>query len=240
MPEPGLLTSLLLVLPIVTIGATVQASIGMGLNLFAIPLLMLIDPVYAPGPILVACLLLSALAFWRMPVVIEQRDMTCSLAGLAAGTVAAAALLTAIDTAGLGRLLGALVVLGVGLILSGRSVRITPTSLVTAGAAAGIMGTIAGVHGPPVAMLYGGQAPTRVRGALLAFIGIGSALSVAALAAVGRFGAREVTATLILLPGVGLGLLLAPRLATLIDARRIRLATLLVSGMSGLALVLRG
>jgi len=102
------------------------------------------------------------------------------------------------------------------------------------------MGTIAGVHAPPIALLYQGQSPARVRGAVLTSIGIGNALSVAALWAVDRFTTRELWATLVLLPGIALGLVLAPTLLRWLDAKRIRWAILTISGASGLALMIRG
>jgi uncharacterized membrane protein YfcA len=156
------------------------------------------------------------------------------------GTLTAAVILLFIDGASLGRLLGFLVVVAVATILAGLSSPLTTVSLLGSGGAAGIMGTIAGVHAPPIALLYQGQSPPRVRGAVLPSIGIGNALSIAALWAVDKFATREVWATLVLLPGVALGLLLAPSLLRWLDARRIRLAILTISGASGLALMIRG
>lgn len=51
-----------LVTTIVLIGSARQAAIGMGSYLFAIPLLLLINPIYAPGPVLIVSFALSFLA----------------------------------------------------------------------------------------------------------------------------------------------------------------------------------
>lgn len=233
------LATLPLVFLIVVAGSAGQATIGMGLNLFAIPLLVLIDPIFAPGPMLLASTFLCLFAMWRVPVKIDRRELSLSLAGLAAGTIMAAGIMAVIDTHHLIKLLGVLVLIGVGLVLSGLSAPLTSATLVASGGAAGIMGTIAGVHAPPIALLYQGLGPERVRGALLSFIGAGGALSIVALWLVDRFGLREAGATLILLPGVAIGVLLAPALARLLDARHIRIAILVVSGVSGIALLLR-
>src|SRR5262249_36775592 len=91
--------TLALVVLIVTAGAAGQAAIGMGLNLFTIPFLVMIDPVFAPGPVLAASLLLSLLAMWRVPGEIDRRELALLLCGLIVGTLIAAAIRVIIDAA---------------------------------------------------------------------------------------------------------------------------------------------
>ena len=232
------LLELSLVTLVVLIGSASQAAIGMGLNLFAIPLLLLINPIYAPGPVLVASFALSFLALWRVPATVDRRELSFALIGLGVGTVIAGIVAALIDSANLARLLGLFVVLGVGLALSGWSLALTRRNLVIAGGGAGLLGTIAGVHAPPIALLYQGLEPARVRGAILTFVGIGNLFSIIALAVVGRFGADQLMATSMLIPGVLLGLLAAPRLARLIDAKTLRLFVLSISALSGLLLII--
>lgn len=231
------IVQLLLVTLVILIGSACQAAIGMGLNLFAIPLLLLINPVYAPGPVLVASMVLSFLALWRVPATVDRHELKLALIGLALGSAAAGVFATAIDASSLTRLLGGFIVFGVLLALSGWSAPLTDRNLAAAGGGAGFLGTIAGVHAPPIALLYQGLAPERVRGAVLTFVGIGNAFSIIALAIVGRFGSDQLTATLYLIPGVLGGLLVAPMLAGLIDARLLRLLVLAISGVSGALLI---
>ena len=226
-----------LVTLVILIGSASQAAIGMGLNLFAIPLLLFISPVYAPGPVLVASFVLSCLALWRVPASVDRRELNLALVGLAAGTVLAGLVAALIDSSSLTRLLGLFVVLGVGLALSGWSAAINRRNLVIAGGGAGFLGTIAGVHAPPIALLYQGLEPDRVRGAILTFVGIGNLFSIIALVIVGRFGSDQLLATVSLIPGVLIGLWFAPSLARLINARVLRLLVLLISAVSGLLLV---
>lgn len=237
--DPASIASLVLILAIVAAGSAIQVSVGMGLNLFAVPLLMLVDPTYGPAPVLVASLVLSLLALWRVPADVNWSEMGLSTAGLLVGSVVAAVIIALVDTRSLTRILGALIVVAVAIALSGRSIAIGRRSLLAAGSAAGIMGTIAGIHAPPIALLYSREAPKRLRGALLTFIIAGNVVSLAALAAVGRFGMGELTQSGVLMPGVLAGVSLAPLVASWLDARRTRLAVLLISGISGLALVLR-
>lgn len=107
-----------------------------------------------------------------------------------------------------------------------------------AGTGAGFLGTIAGPHGPPIVLLYQGLEPDRVRGATLTFIGMGNALSLIALVIIDQFSHEQMTATLVLAPGVLLGLWVAPRLAATINANVLRSIVLAISASSGLFLVL--
>jgi len=235
--ETAVLVQLALVVLIVAIGSAVQASIGMGLNLFAIPLLILVDPIYAPGPVLVASMLLSALALWRVPAKIDWNELKYALGGLLAGTIVAAFIVISMDTSTLVRVLGFLIVFAVFLILSGWGAPISNANLVIAGSGAGLLGTIAGVHAPPIALLYQGQNPERVRGAILTFVCLGNGFSIAALSFAGHFKVGQMKATLILLPGVLLGLLLAPALVKSFNVKTIRFLVLAISAASGITLV---
>lgn len=230
--------SLILATLIVFVGAAAQASIGMGLNLFSIPLLLLVNPNYSPGSVLLASMLLAFLALLRVPAKIEWLEFKYAFAGLLGGTVIASVIVSQMETTAFVKVLGLLVIFSVCLILSGWSVRISNLNLSIAGSAAGLLGTIAGVHAPPIALLYQGQSPDRIRGALLTFVGIGNGLSVAALYFAGRFGLEQLGYTLALLPGVLLGLWFAPVLTSLLSISLIRCFVLTISAVSGFSLVI--
>lgn len=221
-------------------GAAAQASIGMGLNLFTVPILALIDPVFVPGPVLVHSFLVAIAASYRLRGDIDLRELKLSAAGLLAGTAVAALLLTQLDPARLPRLFGVLVLAAVALTAAGYRVAVTRRSLIAASATAGVMGTVAGVHGPPIALLYQHEKPERIRSALLPFFAIANSVSLVALAAVGMFGWRQIEASILLFPGLIVGFLAAPWLIRIMSARAIRLSILAISAISGLALVLKG
>lgn len=221
-------------------GAAAQASIGMGLNLFTVPILALIDPVFVPGPVLVHSFLVAIVASYRLRSDIDTHEVALSAVGLLAGTAIAALLLMQLDPARLPRLFGLLVLAAVILTAAGYRVSITPCSLIASSTAAGIMGTVAGVHGPPIALLYQSEAPARIRSALLPFFAIANSVSLVALGAVGMFGWRQVEASLLLVPGLVVGFLAAPWLIRVLSARTIRICILAISAISGLALMLKG
>jgi uncharacterized protein len=108
-----------------------------------------------------------------------------------------------------------------------------------AGGAAGVMGTLVGIHGPPISLVLQNAEPRVARAMLGAFFSIAYLGAVATLAVFGLFGVPQIVRTGILLPGVALGLIVSPHIARHIDATRLRVVILAIAAASGLALLLR-
>jgi len=79
------------------LGSAFQAALGMGVALLAAPILVLIDPSFVPGPMLLSATLLAALMAYGEREALDQRMLGISYIGLAAGTVAGALSLLALD-----------------------------------------------------------------------------------------------------------------------------------------------
>lgn len=221
-------------------GAAAQASIGMGLNLFTVGILALINPVFVPGPVLVHSFLLSLAASIRLRRDINVPELAISIVGLLVGTLFAVIVLALVSAEHLPRLFGALVLAGVAITAMGIRIPLTQTTIFSASTAAGAMGTIAGAHGPPIALIYQREAPSRIRAALLPFFALANPISLAGLAAVGMFGWREIYASALLLPGLVGGFLAAPLVMRILSPDAVRMAILLISAASGIALVVKG
>ena len=221
-------------------GAAAQAAIGMGFNLFAVPLLALIDPVFVPGPVLMHGFLLSIAVSWRLRADINVREVGISVCGLLAGTALAAIALSFMSAESLPRVFGGLVLVAVAVTAACVRVPLSVASILVASAVAGVMGTVAGVHGPPIALLYQGESPARIRSALLPFFVFGNALALLALAGIGMLGWREVAAAAVLAPGLALGYLASPWLVRVMSPGAIRASILAISAVSGLALMVKG
>ena len=220
-------------------GSTLQSSIGVGMGLLASPLLILIDPRFVPGPILLSTLVLTTLLTWRERHAVDLRGLRWAVAGRVAGTVGAAALLAVLPAGRMAIVFGGLVLLGVGMSVSGLRLRVRPPALVGAGALSGIMGTIAAVGGPPMALLYQDAKGPRLRATLSSFFWIGTILSLIALRMIGRFGWYEVQLTLLLLPGMLLGYVTSRWTISIIDRGHTRRAVLAVAASAGLAVIVR-
>ena len=229
----------LLGIAIVAAGSALQAATGMGMALLSMPLLALLDPGLVPGPMLCTVALLSAAVAWRDRGVVEPRILRPALLGFALGSAAGGVVLRLLAGLDLSRVFGGLILAAVALSVAGRSIRTSRQALLIGGVASGALGTMCGVQGPPIALVLQHQPPDRLRGTLCAFFAVGSAVSIAALAAAGLFGTRELGLGLALLPAVPLGLAVAPILTRRIDRRRARFAVLAISALSALALLLR-
>lgn len=233
-PRTFLLSSL-----IVTAGAALQGSVGFGLGLFSVPLLLLFAPELVPGPLLAASIVLTMLLAHGERGAIAWNDLGWALAGRIPGIVAAAALLAVVSQSSIGLWSGILVLLAVGLSASGLHVPLNPRSLVAAGVLSGLLGTAVSIGGPPIALLYQREPGPRLRGTLAAFFLIGVALSLVGLAAADRFGLIELRLAAYLVPGIVLGFLVSRRAARLLDRGYTRPAILLISALSSLVVVLR-
>ena len=148
--------------------------------------------------------------------------------------------LSLLDPASLPRVFGGLVLVAVGITAAGVSVPLSVGSILVASGVAGVMGTVAGVHGPPIALLYQRETPARIRSALLPFFVFANALSLLALASIGMLGWREVAAAALLVPGLAVGFLASPWLVRVMSPGAIRTSILAISAASGLALMIRG
>lgn len=222
---------------IATAGSLVQASVGFGFALVTVPLLTLLNPVFAPGPTLLANLLLAILMSIRERTAIEQGQLSVAAVGLVAGTIIGALALSLIPRDHLGGLFGFIILAAVGLSLVGHHVAIIPRNLLLVGVSSGIMGTMAGIHGPPIALLYQ-RAPGRtVRATLALFFAFAYTISICALFITHLFGMRELLLCAILAPGVIIGYFLSWKIQDRFDGHYLWRAILIVAGLSGLALV---
>ena len=136
-----------------TVGCTIQGVLGFGAGLFAVPILALIAPDFVPGPVLMANPLLCALFAWREHGAIDRAGLRWALIGRVPGVLFGAWALTAVSEDGLGLLFGTLLLIGVGLKVSGVHAARTPWTLMGAGGLSGFMGTSVAVGGPPIALV---------------------------------------------------------------------------------------
>lgn len=222
----------LLVSAIVAVGAAVQGSLGFGAALLAAPLLALIDPVFAPGPMLLAGLVLTTLVALRDRASVDLRGVGWAVAGRVPGTAIGAAALALLPERELAVLFAVLVLVAVALTASGLRVRPTSGNLIAAGVASGVMGTMTSIGGPPIALVYQNAEGPTLRGTMGAYFIVSGVLSLIGLAVVGRLGDRELHASLVLLPGVLVGFFASRWSRTLLDRGLTRPAVLALSAVA--------
>jgi len=224
---------------IMAVGSAFQAAVGLGLALLVVPFLALIDTRFIPGPMLFAGIALTAATAYRDRGEIDRAILGLSFIGLAIGTGIGAVALKLVARAYLPKLFGALILLAVLVSVASPKFAATPRALLAGATVSGIMGTMVGVHGPAIALVLQNREPAQVRATLGAFFAVGYVMAVASLAVVGLFGWDELVLGTALLPGVGIGYLVAPAISKFINTTILRIAILVVSSVSAVGLLFR-
>jgi uncharacterized protein len=162
-----------------------------------------------------------------------------ALAGRVPGTILAGYLLAIISQSALVLLFGFMVLLGVAISLAGMRFPPLPKNLFMAGMLSAIMGTIATIGGPPMALVYQHNASEELRSTLSMYFIIGGIFSLLVLTAVGRFGMTELWMSLSLLPGIVFGYLASSKILPRLNGSIMRYLILGISTVSGLVVILR-
>jgi len=225
---------------IMVVGSLLQASVGFGIALFVVPLLVLLNPVFVPGPMLFASLFLAAIMAFRGWSAIDLKKLGLAGVGLFVGTAAGALALMIVASDKWPKLFAVFILVAVALSASGIHIPATRRNLVAAGIISGVMGTISGIHGPPMALLYQREPGNIVRATLAIFFVMAYAIALIALGTIGLFGKKELLLGLTLAPGVIAGYIVARFSTKLLDRGYwLRLAILTVASLSAIALLLR-
>jgi uncharacterized membrane protein YfcA len=224
----------------VLLGAVIQGAIGFGLALVVVPVLTLVRPEVLPAMVLLLMVPMAMIMAARERGEIDVTGLAYLLSGRLAGTLGGMALLLLVLDDYLSVLFGSLVLVAVLASSFSPKVALHNRTRVVGGVASGVMGTVAGIGGPPLALIYQSHSGPQIRATLAVAFSVGMVLSLAALFLAGRVGADHLLLALKLLPALLLGLGAARFVAELLAGRWLRRAILLFAAVSGLAAVLLG
>ena len=221
------------------LAAATQASAGLGFAMVATPLLGLVSLAYLPGPMLFSNMFLSTAMLVRDRGALDPDEARPLGLGLMAGTLVGGAVLTAIPTERLGVLFALVILAAVALSVLAPQVPLRRGTVLAGAGASGFTGIVAGMHAPPLVMLYQREAPEKVRATFAAVFVFGCILALGVLAVAGRFGAQEAWMGLSLLPGIAIGFGAGRLIAGRISKGAARAAMLVISGAGGLLLLVK-
>jgi uncharacterized protein len=224
---------------IVFVGSVVQGSVGIGLGFVAVPLLVLINPDFVPGPLLLSALVLTLLIAIREHHSIESKNLSWAVFGRTVGTLAGIFLITVIPISKISLLFAGMIILAVIISLMGLRLKLNKKNLFGTGVLSGIMGTTAAIGGVPLAIIYQDFKGPRLRGTLSGIFTFGTILSIIALAVVGKFGLKEFQLGVVLIPGILLGYFISIKTAKYLDQGLIRPIVLLIASFAALGIILR-
>jgi hypothetical protein len=223
----------------VAAGSSLQGLTGFGANLVAVPLLLLIDARFIPGPIVVAGTLLNLLSSYREDASDILRDVRWTIAGQLPGALGAAIVLAGAPQRALTLVFAGSVFLAAMASASGWRPPINHPTLLGAGVASGFFGTVAGIGGPPVALLWQDAGGPALRASLARHFLGGALISIPLLIVAGRLGPGELLVSLALIPGTLLGFAFSGPMTRMLDGRSVRVLVIVLSALSAVAVVLR-
>ncbi|XKH56830.1 sulfite exporter TauE/SafE family protein [Citricoccus nitrophenolicus] len=234
--DPG---SFALIAVMVFVGSALQGSIGFGAGMVAAPVIALVEPDLLPSLVVMFACLLALMVTLRERAHLDLGGAGWALVGRLPGSVLGALMVVVLPVRALSWVVAVSVVIGIGSAFLGWRPVPTRTALVTAGALSGIMGTSTSIGGAPMAIVWQGQEPSRLRGTMSAFFLVGSITSVILLALVGSVTWHAVQVVLWLIPAVAAGFLLSRRLNRWMTVERLRIAGLILALGGASLLVVR-
>ncbi len=233
------LTTVAEAMAIEAVGAGVQGMLGFGINLVAAPLLELVDPRFVPAPLILAGLVSGLLVAVRERGATDRRGLGLAMVGRVPGTALGVLVVLLAPGGTLRIIVASVVIVAVISSLVGWRVRMTPSSLVGTGVASGIMGTVAGLGGTPMGIVYQDAGGPTLRATLARYAVLGAGLSLIALWTAGKIGPQQLVMAGILLPGVVVGFLASAPLRPVLDRGRLRPAILGLIGLAALAVLVQ-
>jgi len=233
------LIEILAAVGIAALGSAIQGSIGIGLGFIAVPTLVLLNPGFVPGPLLLSALVLTTLMSIRERSSIHTVGIKWAIPGRLVGSIIGAWILSIIAQENISIFFGSMILLAVIISLAGFSLELNARNLLATGVLSGIMGTTSAVGGPPIAIVYQKQKGPRIRGTLSVIFVVGTIISIISLAVIGRFGWEEIKLAAVLIPGVLIGYMISHHTKKVLDRGFIRATVLILSALSGLVVILK-
>ncbi|MDR3577005.1 MAG: sulfite exporter TauE/SafE family protein [Anaerolineaceae bacterium] len=220
-------------------GSLLQGVVGVGLNMFASPILMMDKPGFVPGPVLASALLLTILMVLRDRTGIDLRGIGWMAGGMLPGTALASYLLPVIPHKTISFILAGLVLAGVVLSLTGLHFPPKRWILLLAGFLSGIGSVLASIGGPPIALVNQDMEPKKLRATLSGYFMLSGFFALLGLIPSGRLGANEFHLMLWLFPGVVAGFLISTFFIGKLRGSATRYLLLSLSAISAIILIVQ-
>jgi uncharacterized membrane protein YfcA len=218
-------------------GASVQGSIGFGMNLVVVPVLALVEPEALPAVAVLLGLPLSVTMFRHEPHAVDRSGLGWILVGRVPGTALGAWIVTAVSALTLSAIVGVAVLAAVAMSVLGTTIEVRARSCLSAGVASGVMNTAAGIGGPPLALLYQHHEGPVVRSTLAASFFVGTLLSTVTLAATGSMSWTHVGFGAALAPAAVIGAVASRLVRHRVDAGWLRPAVLGFAALSAVVTI---
>jgi uncharacterized membrane protein YfcA len=219
------------------VGASIQGSIGFGMNLVTVPVLALVLPDALPATAVLLGIPISLAMLRHEHHALDRTGLAWIIVGRVPGTILGAWIVATFTDDNLKAFIGASVVFAVLVSVVAPPLRLTPATQIASGVASGTTGTAAGIGGPPVALLYQHHPGPTVRATLAATFFFGTLLSMVTLTVAREVRTADVVIALALVPIIVAGSLLGRRAHDILDRRWLRPAVLAFAAISGCVVI---
>lgn len=199
----------------IAVAAIIQGSTGFGFALLAAPVLLLIDPAFVPGAVMLLGALVTFLAAIRELHRVDRKRLVVGLLGRLPGAVIGGAVAAVLAPAYFGLLFALLISIGLAMSVFGPRIEPSLPNIGVAGFFSGVMGTITAVGSPPIAIALQHAPGSEMRATASAFLLFGAMISITSLSFFGVFGIGDILRCLVLLPFAAVGFYLSRYVITL-------------------------
>ncbi len=223
----------------VVVGSIVQGSLGLGLNILAVPFVALTIPEAIPTTIVLLAIPIAITTVVREHHALDRLALPWMLGGALPGTALGLVIVAATDVTTLTIIVAVTVLTGVTASLLAPPVPTNRGTALAAGFTSNLFGTATGVGGPPVALLFQHRSGPIARATLGAFFAVSAGLSIVGYAATGIMDLDQVLLALALAPFMVFGLWASRHFHVHVDGGWLRPAVLVLSAVAGLAALVR-
>ncbi len=222
---------------VVAVAALVQASIGFGFNILAVPIMSLIHPDLAPNPQLVITVALSAATVIRDRVHVDLREVAYILASRPFGGLAGLAVIGVATGFWLDITIGLIVLGAVGILSTRIAVVRNPVTQSLAGFASGFTSIVSSIGGPPLILLFRDEKGPTTRSQLGFVFTIGAMISIGLRLIGDAFGSTDFLIGISMLPPMLLGFAAAGPARSSVDRKSLRVPVLVMSSLAAILLL---
>ncbi len=224
----------------IAIGATVQGSLGFGMNLVSVPVLALVLPKALPVTVIVLGIPIAIGMVRYERHAIDRAGVGWMVAGRVPGAILGAWIVATVSTSTLQAIAGGIVLILV--IASGfmPPVRVRREAQIAAGVVSGLTGTSAGIGGPPLALLYQHHPGPTMRSTLAAAFFFGTVMSLVTLVIARQVRTDQIVLGVAMAPMVVVGSVMGRRLHKFLDRGWLRPAVLILASITAVTAIVHG
>lgn len=223
----------------IAVGGLVHGSIGIGFVLIAAPVVGLIEPRALPALFVLLGFPMEIWMVLRERAAVDVPGFIQMVGGRVIGTFAAFLVLIVVSRRLLTVLIGGAIIIAAMLTWRLAEFRLGAGTRVVAGSVSGLMGTVAAVGGPALALAYQNREAPELRATLAATFLATDLLAVAALVASDLLQWWHVQLALMVLPAELMGVALSGRLIRRLDAVAVRMGVVLIAIVGGTSVAVK-